>query len=277
MLSKRIISGSLMALSIGLGIFFIPSLFLGYFLALMLSISCWEFFNLRFSSFASLVLSLILLSFFIFLPYQILLFQIILFLGVFFWLILVMQIIIFPLNKAFLQNKFLWLSTGLITHFTFWVSFNLIMNDQNSILLSFGLDITSRGSLFLLVCLSALMDSLAYYGGRKMGRRKFLSNISPNKTLEGFLFAIIFSPLILLILLSFIGEIETLSLYFVLLVGALFSVLGDAFASLFKRISGVKDFSNLIPGHGGVLDRIDSHMACFPAFLLIIYLINTFF
>ncbi|SVB20293.1 uncharacterized protein METZ01_LOCUS173147 [marine metagenome] len=77
--------------------------------------------------------------------------------------------------------------------------------------------------------------------------------------------------------MSFIGEIETLSLYFVLLVGALFSVLGDAFASLFKRISGAKDFSNLIPGHGGVLDRIDSHMACFPAFLFIIYLINAFF
>ena len=107
MLSKRIISGSLMALSIGLGIFFIPSLFLGYFLALILSISCWEFFNLRFSSFVSLVLSLILLSLFVFLPYQILLFQIILFLGVFFWLILVIQIIIFPHNKAFLQNKFL--------------------------------------------------------------------------------------------------------------------------------------------------------------------------
>ena len=55
-----------------------------------------------------------------------------------------------------------------------------------------------------------------------------------------------------------------------------FSIVGDATASLFKRIAGVKDSSNLIPGHGGFLDRIDSHLASFPVFIASLYFYELF-
>ena len=63
--------------------------------------------------------------------------------------------------------------------------------------------------------------------------------------------------------------------FMILLIVAIFSVLGDALASMLKRVVEIKDFSNLIPGHGGIFDRLDSHVAAFPCFILILSLIKS--
>ena len=103
-------------------------------------------------------------------------------------------------------------------------------------------------------------------------KRKFLPNISPNKTLEGVLISIFLTPLIIIIPISFLSSPMLLPLVIIIFIVCIFSVIGDATASLFKRIAGVKDSSNLIPGHGGMLDRIDSHLAAVPIFLFCIYI-----
>jgi phosphatidate cytidylyltransferase len=115
------------------------------------------------------------------------------------------------------------------------------------------------------------MDSLAFFAGKNFGKRPFISNVSPNKTLEGFLFAIIVSPVLLLLVSNSIFGIS-LSAFLLLFFVSLMSVIGDAFASMMKRVVGVKDYSNLIPGHGGIFDRLDSHIAAFPFFILILNL-----
>ncbi len=118
------------------------------------------------------------------------------------------------------------------------------------------------------------MDVLAYFGGKKYGKRKFLSNISPNKTLEGFLIALIGTPLLVMPFLALIFDFNFIKFFILILLVSIFSVLGDASASLFKRIAGVKDSSNLLPGHGGILDRIDSHLAAAPSFVVLVYLLG---
>ena len=120
-----------------------------------------------------------------------------------------------------------------------------------------------------------MADSAAYFVGKRFGRNKLAEQLSPGKTREGVLGALAGT-----LILSFIGlwiwraELQFgLAIYFVLLclLSALISVVGDLFESLLKRNAGKKDSGKLIPGHGGVLDRIDSLLAAAPGFMLGLY------
>lgn len=130
--------------------------------------------------------------------------------------------------------------------------------------------------LFVLA-VSWVADSGAYFAGRRLGKRKLAPKLSPGKTWEGvfggnlaaLLFAFAFAPL----LLQSPYELERLLLlllFAVLLSGV--SVVGDLLESAFKRNAGVKDSGALIPGHGGILDRIDSQIATAPIGLLLFIL-----
>ena len=129
--------------------------------------------------------------------------------------------------------------------------------------------------LFLLV-LIWLADSGAYFAGRAWGRRKLAPKISPGKTWEGVLGAFATSLLVAL-LGAWLLELQmtqwpgfiALSL---IVVG--FSIVGDLFESMIKRQRGVKDSSHILPGHGGILDRIDSLTAATPLFLLGLFLLT---
>ena len=136
-------------------------------------------------------------------------------------------------------------------------------------------------------CLVWVADIAAYFGGRTFGKRKLAPAISPGKSWEGVwsgLAGVILlgftwvhlidvklpvdSPSLYTLLVQRHGIVSLLALVFL----AAMSVVGDLFESLVKRAAGAKDSSNLLPGHGGVLDRIDALLPVFPLALALISL-----
>jgi len=132
-----------------------------------------------------------------------------------------------------------------------------------------------QGQLLLLylIVLVAAADVGAYFGGRSLGRHKLAPRVSPAKTWEGFVAGMAGAAVA-----AFFGAVlfgrPTLAWLAVCMPVALASVVGDLVESMFKRRVGLKDSSGLLPGHGGVLDRIDSLTAAGPAFLLGLQLIG---
>ena len=128
-------------------------------------------------------------------------------------------------------------------------------------------------------------DTAAYFAGRAFGRRKLAPHISPGKTWAGVVGAVLAVVLVALVVYqlaagatiysnALFAAIGTLSAVLILALLVAMSVIGDLFESLLKRQAGVKDSSQLLPGHGGVLDRVDALVPVLPAAVLIQWLIR---
>ncbi|OOH91058.1 phosphatidate cytidylyltransferase [Pasteurellaceae bacterium 15-036681] len=114
-------------------------------------------------------------------------------------------------------------------------------------------------------------DSGAYFAGRAFGKRKLAPKVSPGKSWEGAIGGVMTSGVIAFIFLeiapeNMFGSVSTSAFIALSIVTVMVSILGDLSESMFKRQAGIKDSSNLIPGHGGVLDRVDSLTAAVPIF-----------
>lgn len=123
---------------------------------------------------------------------------------------------------------------------------------------------------FILVLLIAcITDIFALFGGKLIGHHK-LTKISPKKTIEGSICGTLVSVIVsCTYYLMFINEVLTIKMIIILIVLSIIGQIGDLFFSLIKRENGKKDFSNLIPGHGGILDRIDSIIFILIAFVFL--------
>lgn len=124
--------------------------------------------------------------------------------------------------------------------------------------------------VFYVIALVALADSGAYFSGKRFGKTKLAPELSPGKTREG-----VYGALVLTFLWAITGAMvggytgrEWVLFVLFSMLAVVMSVLGDLFESLVKREAGVKDSSHLLPGHGGVLDRVDGLLAAAPIFTL---------
>ena len=119
----------------------------------------------------------------------------------------------------------------------------------------------------LIIMNTAIFDTFAFIVGSKFGANFIVKKISPNKTLEGLAGGVIGSAIFGL-MLGRLYDINFLPLIFVL--GAFLAFIGDLFISYFKRQAEVKDTGSILPGHGGILDRIDSHLIATPILILLL-------
>lgn len=124
--------------------------------------------------------------------------------------------------------------------------------------------------LVLMLALVAASDTGAYFCGRRWGRVRLARHISPGKTLEGFAGSLVLAA-VLAAMLSASGLVAQswLALHITALATALAAALGDLFVSMIKRRAAVKDSGAILPGHGGVLDRIDGLLAAAPLFVVL--------
>jgi phosphatidate cytidylyltransferase len=128
-----------------------------------------------------------------------------------------------------------------------------------------------REALALLMLTVIVSDTAQFYAGRTLGRRLLAPTISPKKTVEGAIGGFVFGPLTLAIAANWWLPTMALSLRLTLGVAIVaFGIWGDLFESMLKRTAHLKDSSELIPGHGGVLDRIDALLFAAPIYYLVL-------
>ena len=129
--------------------------------------------------------------------------------------------------------------------------------------------LSSQGEMwiFALLVTVAACDTGAFYAGTYLGKRKLCPSVSPGKTIEGFMGGMAGALLGgFLMKILFLSELGWLSSFLLFPLAGAIAPLGDLFESALKRSSGIKDSGNLIPGHGGILDRIDALLFAAPLF-----------
>lgn len=183
------------------------------------------------------------------------------------WLIASILAITYPkTDKLWASNSFIKQIFGLLTLLPFFWSILMLRA------VDYSIDSYHGAKLVLLVCfLVWSADTGAYFSGKRFGKHKMAPAVSPNKTIEGLVGGVILAVIITWLgakLLS-IPFISISSLLSIAIITVVISVLGDLVESMFKRASGVKDSGNILPGHGGILDRIDSLTAAIPVFALL--------
>ena len=181
-------------------------------------------------------------------------------LGIIVWIVVAYQIF-------FKQGRL----TSNFTFNNFWIGLLII---SAFCLVCFQLLTGSRVFLLAVILNIAVFDTGAYIIGKNFGRNPFLPELSPNKTFEGLIGGLISSLLFIICAYLFLEEVSLLRSS-VMILAIPFALCGDYFFSFLKRKANVKDTGSILPGHGGLLDRVDSHLAAIPMTLFFLLLLNT--
>ncbi len=176
-----------------------------------------------------------------------------LFISTVFWVVLIP---FWLMSRKTINNKLVMAMLGLLLLLATWVALN-------------GLELISPWLLLAVLSTVWLADSAAYFAGKRFGRHKLAPEISPGKTWEGVAGAMLASTFYGLLLCYYLHISRWLIVGLWIIV--VLSIMGDLFESLLKRQAGKKDSSHLLPGHGGVLDRIDGLISTLPLVLFYIY------
>lgn len=174
------------------------------------------------------------------------------------WALALLWIQSYPSSAVLWQHSLLRLLMGCVVLVPAWLSVVVLRSLENGISL-----------IFMCLIVVASVDVGAYFTGKKFGRRKLAPNVSPGKTWEG-VWGGVCASLVCGLAIGFFSGVSTnlLLLACVVLPSAMISIVGDLLESMVKRNRGIKDSGKILPGHGGVLDRIDGLTSALPVFSL---------
>ena len=184
--------------------------------------------------------------------------------SVIWWMFSLWMIIFYPRYSAFWRNNnLIRLGFGLLTLIPTWVAVISLRTSLHDVDTVYGSSL-----IFYVLGIDWAADIGAFFSGVKFGRHKLRPNVSPGKTLEG-LIGGIGASFAIIAFAALHYQVATDRIWLHLLIGGItvaVSALGDLNESMLKRCAGIKDSGKLLPGHGGILDRIDSLTAAFPVF-----------
>lgn len=184
--------------------------------------------------------------------------SLVLWLGVLFWALAAIAVFAYPTGGHWAVHPVFAGPAGLVVAWSAWMALVVVRSQPG-------------GATWVLWMLFLVWsaDIGAYFAGRQFGRRKLAPLVSPGKTWEGLMGGVVMSLVITLAMLAPMGALSAWWPPVVVLLVTV-SVFGDLFESALKRERGVKDSGSLLPGHGGMLDRIDSVVAVLPVFALVL-------
>jgi len=287
LLKQRIITALILAPAAIWAIFYLPLMYFSSLLLLVVAIGAWEWSafiglksKLKRSLYVAVTVILICMLWFIIPPtdlwpllgglqeYALLL----LWLSVAWWLLAALLMLSYPKSITFwAKNPFVIAIFGWCTLVPTWLAFMVLRSHNHFVDAFHGAQL-----LMFLLLLVWSADIGAYFVGKSLGKHKLMPNVSPGKTLEGFLGGMFCAALLTLSIGYFLQWTteQFTSAIFVAVIISIVSVLGDLTESMFKRQAGIKDSGKILPGHGGILDRIDSLTATAPIFALCYILLD---
>lgn len=272
MLIQRILTAIVLIPLVIIAVFFAPLSIFSYLIIAVCALATWEWSHFlgmvektQKAIFMVLIISLLALLYLIPIDLSLKgkLYTYIICLSIVWWLIALLLVISYPQSAKYWSKSILIkLLFALFTLIPFYIS----MLELRSI--NYDID-RYTGAVWLLYVFVLVWatDTGAYFAGRAIGKHKLAVKVSPGKTIEGFIGGVSLAILVcLLVYLTGYFAISFINFLISSLLAILVSVLGDLTESMFKREAGIKDSGNLIPGHGGILDRIDSLTAAVPVF-----------
>lgn len=275
MLIQRILTAIVLIPLVIIALFFAPLSIFSYLIIAVCALATWEWSHFlgmvektQKAIFMVLIISLLALLYLIPIDLSLKgkLYTYIICLSIVWWLIALLLVISYPQSAKYWSKSILIkLLFALFTLIPFYIS----MLELRSI--NYDID-RYTGAVWLLYVFVLVWatDTGAYFAGRAIGKHKLAVKVSPGKTIEGFIGGVSLAILVcLLVYLTGYFAISFINFLISSLLAILVSVLGDLTESMFKREAGIKDSGNLIPGHGGILDRIDSLTAAVPIFTVL--------
>lgn len=270
MLKQRVITALVLAVIFLTALFGLPAGYFSFFIGAVLLVGAWEWASLSgFSavwqrlvySFALLILLVVASRYLGFEgeaspQLNNLVIRDLLIVGCGWWALALLLVQGYPSSSVLWGHKVLRLAMGVMVLIPTWVALVYVRQQNNGAWL-----------VLLLMLVVAVADSGGYFAGRRFGKHKLAPAVSPGKTWEGFAGGFLANCLLALILSQVLGA--SLLLVLALIVPtSLISVLGDLLESMVKRHAGAKDSGSILPGHGGILDRVDGITAGAPVFAL---------